>query len=46
MPEFFYSLGENIEAFFSTPIAALLGTVFVIIIAALILFLIKYFEKR
>ena len=46
MLEFFYSLSENIESFFKTPIAALLGTLFVVLMVALILFLIKYFENK
>ena len=46
MIEFFYNLGENLENFFKTPLAALMGTVFIVIVTALILFLIRYFEKN
>lgn len=46
MPNFLNSLSENIEAFFKTPIAALLGTIFVALVCAIIIFLIKYFENK
>lgn len=46
MLEFFYSLSENIESFFKTPIAALLGTIFVALMCVIIIFLIKYFENK
>lgn len=46
MPNFLSSLSENVEAFFKTPIAALLGTILVALMCAIILFLIKYFENK
>ena len=46
MEDFFYNLADSSEAFLSTPPAALIGTVFVIAAVALILLLLRSFERR
>ena len=45
MIEFLTNLANNIEDFFATPAATAIGAVFLVIMAALILLLLKYFEK-
>jgi hypothetical protein len=44
--DFFWDLGESIENFFSTDLAAVLGLVFVASAAVLVLLLIRHFEKK
>lgn len=46
MMDFLYTLGENIENFLGTPVAAAIGTVFIIVTSALILYLMRYFENN
>ena len=46
MLEFFNNLAIEIENFMATPIATAIGAAFLIVFSALILYLIKYFEKN
>ena len=45
MIDFFINLGESIENFFDTPVATLLGVVFIIFIVASVIFVQKTGEK-
>lgn len=46
MFRFINNLASEIEHFMETPTATLIGAIFLVIFAALILYLIKYFEKN
>ena len=46
MFEFFNNLAIEIENFMATPTATAIGAALLIIFSALILYLIKYFEKN
>ncbi len=46
MEQFFYNLGDKIEAFFATDMAAVLGTVFIVSTVVFVLLLLKIFEKK
>ena len=45
MIDFFTNLGDSIENFFDTPIATLLGVIFIIFIVASVIFIQKTGEK-
>ena len=46
MLDFLYNIATEIENFMATPIATAIGAAFLIVFSALILYLIKYFEKN
>lgn len=45
MIDFFMSVGDSIESFLSTPVATLIGVLFIIFIVAAVLFIQKTGEK-
>ena len=45
MIDFFINLGESIKGFFHTPVATLLGVMFIIFIVASVIFIQKTGEK-
>ncbi len=46
MFEFINNIALSIEEFMTTPTATAIGAVFLVVFSALILYLIKYFEKN
>lgn len=46
MEQFFYNLGDKIEAFFKTDTAAFLGATFVVSTIVFVLLLLRIFEKK
>ncbi len=46
MADFFLNLGEDIENFFATDAAAILGTAFIAATAVFVVLLLRQFEKK
>lgn len=46
MEQFFYNLGDKIEEFFATDMAAILGAAFVVSTIIFVLLMLKIFEKK
>ncbi len=46
MEEFFWNLGDAIEDFFATDVAAIIGAAFVVSTVVLVLLLLRHFEKK